>query len=89
MKICLCIYMIQEHNDCIIQCWIHGDRKWVEFRGYPYHKWTGLGFCEAEEFHDSLEGNHTSVLHSGDILHLHDGHKDFNRAYELYLGASK
>lgn len=80
----LCVYMIQKPDMCIIQAWIPKDRKWVEFRGWPYVRWAGCNFCMAETFRNALEGWHASVLHTGEILLLHEGHSDFEVAWKLF-----
>lgn len=81
--------MIQDAEMCIIQAWIPKDHKWIEFRGRPYSGWCGDNQCDAERFHDSLEGWHTSVLHSGDILLIHEGHPDFKMAWDMFIGKGK
>lgn len=85
----LCLYMIQNSEMTIIQAWIPKDHKWVEFRGTAYTEWRGNNGCDAERLHDLLEGNHASVLHSGDVLLLHEGHSDFERAWIAYERAEE
>ena len=40
----------------------------IEFRGPPYTQWTGDQGSDFERLHDALEGRHSTVLHTNDIL---------------------
>ncbi len=84
MRQLLC-YMHHTKNGRDIQVWQPRERGWVEFRGSPYTCWRDDIPCQAQIFHDGLEGWHTSVLHSGDVLLLHEGHSDFDFAWNMYL----
>ena len=84
----LCVYMPDCGQAGVIQIWQPGEGKWVEFRGPAYSMWDDLP-CPMKLVHDTLDGWHTTVLHQGSVLLLHEDHLDFARIWKLYAGAER
>lgn len=67
-----------------IDLWFQGDKSHVEFRGKPYSQWEhendGGWF---QRVHDAMEGWHSCVLHTDDVLALLPRHEDYWRVLEI------
>lgn len=75
-----------------IRVWKNNDPRWVDFTGDAYWMWAdtpsranGKGYCWAQALHDSLEGFHSTILHSGhDRFVVHKNHSDYMRVLDLW-----
>ena len=67
------------------------DPKIIFFDGDAYWQWghsplrnNCKNLCWSQLLHDSLEGWHSTVLHQGESVAIHDKHIDFPRVYRLW-----
>lgn len=85
----ICLYMPDGGEAGVIQAWLAGEHKWVEFRGAPYSQWRVGEVSPMSALHDALEGMHATVLHQDSILAVHEGHADFGWVMELFRKAER
>lgn len=83
----LLFYMPDGGEAGVIQAWVPGDHKWVEFRGAPYSQWDDTP-TPMRAIHDAMAGMHATVLHQDSILLIHDRHPDFPRVRALFESCS-
>jgi hypothetical protein len=69
--------------DGVINAWFQGDRSHVEFRGQPYHLWSSNENTPMARVHDAMEGMHSTVLHTDDVLALLPRHPDYEVVREM------
>ena len=64
------LYMPNGGEDGVLMGWRADwpESHHVEFRGPAYSEWTGDQGSDFERLHDALEGRHSTVLHTNDIL---------------------
>jgi hypothetical protein len=73
------LYMPNGGEDGVLIGWRADwpQNKYVEFRGPPYSQWEGAG-SDFELVHDALEGRHSTVLHTNDILDVIPTHPRYD-----------
>lgn len=66
------------------------DQRLILFRGDAYWQWGGTcmrnrdkNCCWTQVLHDSLEGWHACVLHTGDTVTILPRHPDYERVRQL------
>ena len=79
--------VVMDAVSTVFRVWVNKDRRCVEFRGPNYQSWTGDHSNWAERLHNSLEGWHSCVLHTDDVLTVLPTHPDHEAISELWEAA--
>jgi len=80
------LYMPNGGVDGVINAWFSGDKSHVEFRGNSYHLWASNEDTPFSRVHDAMEGMHSTVLHTDDVLALLPRHPDYEVVREMLEG---
>ena len=85
------LYMPAGGEAGVIQAWFQGSATWKEFRGPAYSQWhPGDLPSDFEILHNSLLGQHATVLHQDSVLALiPEKHSDFAAVEQLMLAEKR